>query len=54
MVRLIARLSRQQITDAVELGVGEFTRAYMLWEYAVSGTYNPNVIIDFEDLIIEL
>ena len=40
-------------TDAVELGVGEFTRAYMLWEYAVSGTYNPNVIIDFEDLIIE-
>ncbi len=39
--------------EAINLDVGDFERVYMRWTYASSGTYNPNVIVDFDNLILE-
>lgn len=40
-------------TVPVVLEPGEETRAYMLLNYVISGTYNPKAIVDFDNLINE-
>ena len=40
-------------TNAISLEPKDWTRAYMMWTYSQSGSYNPKVIVDFDNLIDE-
>ena len=40
-------------TVAVSLDPGGWTRAYMMWTYSRSGTYQPEAIVDFGNVVSE-
>ncbi len=40
-------------TISSTLNPGEWTRAYMMWDYSQSGNYTPTVIVDFNNSINE-
>lgn len=40
-------------TSAINLGSGDWTRAYMKMIYSKSGSYNPKVIVDFDNILVE-
>lgn len=40
-------------TNPISLAPGVSTRAFMLFNYSQSGTYNPMIIVDFENIVEE-
>ncbi len=40
-------------TIPVSLDPGSWTRAYMMWTYSQSGTYQPEAVVDSDNLILE-